>query len=305
MKFSKAILIFLILSTLSTKLISQELNCQVQVVHQKVTGASDELFRTMQHDIYEFLNNTHWTKHVYAPNERIECSILINVIKQPASDRFIATLQVTSRRPVYNTSYNSSMLNYKEKENNFYFNYSEGTSLEYNPNVYNSLTTTLAFYANIILGLDYDSFGMLGGTEYFQAALKLANLGQGSNERGWLPYEDQKENNRFWLAEAFSNDAYSNVRKVNYLYHRLGLDQMTENISTSRRLISDNLQTIKKTYTKKPNALVFKLFFIAKSDELVNIFKDAQTAERMLAYNTLVEMDVANLTKYEVIKNAN
>lgn len=284
---------------------AQVLNCQVQVVHQKVTGANEELFKKMQRDIYDFLNNRHWTEHIFAQNEKIECSFLINIVKQNSSDQFEATLQVTSRRPVYNSSYNTSMLNFKEKESNFIFKYSEGLPLEFNLNVFSSLTSTLAFYAYIIIGIDYDSFGMLGGTEYFQNALKIANLGQSAGERGWLPYEDQKENNRYWLADAFTNDVYEDLRRINYLYHRLGLDQMADNLTSGRRVISESLQTMKKSYTRRPNALIYKLFFTNKSEELIQIFKESQPTEKTLAYNTLVEMDIANQSKYEVLKNAN
>lgn len=294
---------FAFFSLLSLK--AQELNCQVQVVHQKVTGANEELFRKMQRDIYDFLNNTHWTEHIYSPNEKIECSFLINIIKQNSSDQFEATLQVTSRRPVFNSSYNTSMFNFKEKESNFIFRYSEGTSLEFNNNVFNSLTSTLAFYAYIVLGIDYDSFAMLGGTEHFQKALKIANLGQSAGERGWLPYEDQKENNRYWLAEAFTNDIYQDLRRISYIYHRLGLDVMSDNVTSGRRVISESLQTMKKSYTRRPNALIYKLFFINKSEELIQIFKESQLTEKNLVYNILVEMDIANQSKYEVLKSAN
>jgi len=299
----KTFLLLFLLVFLSGKHISaQELRCQVQVVHQKVTGSSEQLFLNMQRDIYEFMNNTHWTKHIYGQNERIECSILINIIKQPASDKFIATLQVQSRRPVFNASYTSVMLNYKEKESNFIFSYEEGTPLLFNPNNYNSLTTTLAFYAYIFLGLDYDSFGMLGGTEYFQMAQKLANLGQSSSSPGWKPYEDQKESNRYWLADAYNNDAYNNVRKIWYIYHRLGMDMMTQAISTARQTIGQNILTLKKSYIRKPSALIYKLFFLAKSDEIINIYKGTQPNERMPVYNALVEMDIANQNKYQVLK---
>jgi len=281
---------------------AQELRCQIQVVHQKVTGGNDQLFQNMQRDIYEYMNNTHWTKHIYGQNEKIECSILINIIKQPASDRFIATLQVQSRRPVYNASYTSVMLNYKEKENNFVFTYEEGIPLQFNPNTYTSLTTTLAFYAYIIIGLDYDSFGMLGGGEYFQIAQKLSSMGQSSSDPGWRPYEDQKESNRYWLADAYNNDAYSNVRKIWYIYHRMGLDMMTQTVSTARQTIAQNIILLKKSYVRKPNALIYRLFFLAKSDEIINIFKESPPNERMPVYNALVEMDIANQNKYQVLK---
>ncbi len=301
MKLKLQLLLIAFLSVVITGQ-AQELRCQIQVVHQKVTGSSEQLFQNMQRDIYEYMNSTHWTKNIFGNNEKIECSILINIIKQPASDKFIATLQVQSRRPVYNASYTTVMLNYKEKENNFIFNYEEGTPLQFNSNTYTSLTTTLAFYAYIILGLDYDSFSMQSGTEYFQIAQKLANLGQGSSDPGWRAYEDQKESNRYWLSDAYNNDAYSNVHKVWYIYHRLGLDMMIQNSSTARRTIAENIQTLKKVYVRKPNALIFRLFFLAKSDELINIFKEAPPSGRMIVYNNLVEMDIANQNKYQVLK---
>ena len=153
---------------------AQELNCTVQVAHQQIQTTNIQIFQSLESDIREFLNNHKWTPHVYSNNERIECNIMINLSEYNGTDKFVGTLQVQSRRPVYGSSYYTVMFNYKESDNNFTFDYSEQQPLEFNETSNSSnLTSVLAFYAYIILGIDYDSFSMEGGSEYF---LKAQNI---------------------------------------------------------------------------------------------------------------------------------
>ena len=280
---------------------SQELKCNIQVNAQKIQGTNRTVFQTLQTAIYEFVNNTSWTNHVYAIDERIECSIMLNLTEQIGSDEYRGTIQVQSRRPIFNTSYNTTMLNYLD--NNLQFRYLEYDKLEFSENTnLNNLTSILAFYANIILGLDYDSFSYLGGTEYFQKAERILNNAQNAVEKGWKPYEGNRKN-RYWMIENILNEKYKPIREVSYRYHRLGLDKMNEKLVDGRAEIAECMVSLQKVYRDKPDPYMFflQLFFDCKSDELVNIFSESYSTEKTRVVNVLNEIDNANSSKYKKI----
>src|SRR5512133_1871483 len=171
----------ILLLTLTTLASSQELNCNVQISAQRIQGSNRQVFENMQRDIYEFMNNTVWTNHVFSYSERIDCNILININEQISSDEFNGTIQIQVRRPVFNTTYNSTMLNFID--NSFRFRYVEFQPLEFDPTTHRSnLVSVLAYYAYIIIGFDYDSFSPLGGTEFFRIAEKIVNNAQNAPE---------------------------------------------------------------------------------------------------------------------------
>lgn len=284
---------------------SQELNCNVQIRPPQVGAISQTLYQNMQRSVYEFLNNTKWTRHQFENNERIDCSILIN-ISSVSGNRYVATIQVISNRPVYGTSLQSPMFNYKEDDNLFEFEYIENQNLEFNENRHSSnLTSVLAFYAYIILGLDYDSFSMEGGTEYYQKAQKIVNNAQGSNEKGWRAFEARKQDNRYFLVENLLNSRYSAVRRALFRYHRLGLDVMSERLESGRREIAESLKFFQNVFRQNPNLFFIKLFFDAKSNELVNIFSESFAAEKTKVYDILKEVDPGHLSTYEKLIKSN
>lgn len=286
---------------------AQELNCQITVSHQKIQGTNKEVFRSMQRDIYEFMNNHKWTEHVFGTEERIECTMMINLVEQIGTDKFIGTLQVQSRRPVFNTSYNTVMLNYKEKSKDFQFEYIENEPLEFNESSINSnLISVLAFYAYVIIGLDYDSFAEEGGTNYFQKALTIANNCQSGDRfgmsHGWQAYETT--NSRYALIENLTNSVYSGFHSALYQYHRLGLDVMSETTEIGRSEVAESLKDIvNKVHRKKPDSFIVQLFITAKDDEIIKMFSDESVApmQKTNVYNLLKELDPANTAKYEKI----
>ncbi len=283
---------------------SQELNCQVQIVHRQIQGTNVEVFRSMQKDVYEFMNTTRWTDHVFSNEERIECTIFINLTDQVGSDRFKGTIQVQSRRPVYNTNYNTVLLNHKERDNDFHFEYIEQQPLEFNETRFiSNLTSVLAFYAYVIIGLDYDSFSMDGGAPFFQKALTILNLAQstGASGPGWQAYENLT--NRYWIIENLTNDAYKSIHEAMYRYHRMGLDRMSDKTDLSRTEIAESLELIRNIYRKKSNAVILDIFFNSKGDELVKVFSDETVPpmQKKEVYNILKEIDVGNSSKYESI----
>lgn len=280
---------------------SQELRCNVSVNSQRIQGTNRILFQNMQTAIYEFMNNTTWTNHVYGFDERIECSIMLNITEQIGSDEFKGTIQVQSRRPVFNTSYNTTMLNFQD--NNLHFRFREYEKIEFSESTHlNNLSSILAFYAYVIIGLDYDSFSLLGGTEYFQKAERIVSNAQNAVERGWKAYEGNRKN-RYWLIENLLNPKYKPLREAIYKYHRLGLDVMSEKTAEGRAEIAESLVLLQRVYREKPDPYLFalQLFFDAKSDELVNIFSESFPTEKARVVNILTEIDNANASKYKKI----
>lgn len=291
--------IIIIIILLGQQLYSQELMCNIQIRPPQTGVVSTTLYQNMQKSFYEFMNNTKWTNHQFENMERIECSILIN-ISSTSGNRYLSTIQVISNRPVYNTSLQSPMLNYKEEDNLFEFEYFENQNFEFSESRFiSNLTSVLAFYAYIIIGLDYDSFAIEGGTEYFQKAQKILNNAQSSNEKGWRAFEARKQDNRYFLVENLLNSRYGAVRRASYRYHRLGLDVMSDRLENGRREISESLRFFQNVYRQNANLFIIKLFFDAKYSEIINIFSESFDAEKTKVYNILKEVDPAHISQYE------
>jgi hypothetical protein len=278
---------------------SQELDCRIQINHSKLQGTTnDKLFQTMQQELYEFINNTAWTNHVYAKDERIECNIFITIEEQISSDEFKGKIQVTSSRPVFGTSYMSPVLNHLD--NYFQFKYVEFEPLEFNVNTHTSnLTAVLAYYCYIIIGMDYDSFGNNAGTPYFQQAEKIVQNAQAAAEPGWKAYENLK--NRYWLVENLLNDQYSGMRDFMYVYHRQGMDRLGEKPAEARASIETAIDNLKNVHRRKPGSFLMSLYTTAKGDEIISIFSEAFPDEKARVYNIMKEVDPANSSKYEKI----
>lgn len=273
----------------------QELKCNISVSSQKIQGTNRELFTNMQRDMYEFLNNKRWSGNVFSYDERIDCSVQITLDDQSGSDQFRGSLQVRISRPVFNSSYSTVLLNYKD--NDVDFTYREFEPLEYNESGQNSnLVNLLAFYANIILGFDYDSFSLMGGNDFFAKAENIVAQCQNAREAGWKSFENRR--NRYWLVNNLQDRSYAPVRECMYRYHRLGLDIMADNVNDGRLEVVSALELLQKAHRTKPNAYILQVFFDAKSDEIVNVFKPAFTDERKRVYNIVQEVNPANSSKY-------
>lgn len=294
----KKVWLFIIVCFFAQQLLAQELRCNISISSTKIQGANKNLFETMQSDLYEFMNNRKWTEHQYSMDERIECSFFISLDEQISSDEFRGSIQVQARRPVFNASYETILLNVKD--NDFHAKYVEFQTLEFNEsNNKDNLTNILAYYAYIILGMDYDSFSPEGGTEYFQKAQAIVNNSQNAREKGWKSFESER--NRYWLVENLLNKAYSGVRSCNYRYHRLGLDVMSEKAPDGRSVIAESLKSIQKVFRARPSLYLLQIFFDAKSDEMVNIFSQSTPDEKNRVSVILNECDPSNGNKYEKI----
>ena len=291
---------FLFLIVCPLKLAAQELNCNVQVSAQMIQGSNREVFDNMQRDLYQFMNNTIWTNNVFSYSERIDCNILINLTEQLSGDEFRGTIQVQLRRPVFSTTYNSTILNFVD--NNFQFRYVEHQTLEFDPSSHRfNLISILAYYTYIILGFDYDTFSPLGGTEFFQMAEKIVTNAQNAPEPGWKAFDGSRNRNRYWLVKNILNKEYENVRLFNYEYHLRGLDMMEARVGEARTNIAESLKLLQEVYRRRPDPYLYfyQLVMDVKSDELVNIFSTAYPEEKSRVLIILNEIDPANRAKYE------
>ena len=280
---------------------AQELNCSVQVLTPAIQG-DKHIFETLQKSIYEFMNNTRWTKDNFKNDERIECSILMNVSDR-VNDDFKATIQIQSRRPVYKSSYNAVLINYIDQE--FQFRYIESQALEFSETTYlSNLTSVLAYYAYIVIALDYDTFSMNGGTPYYQKANAIVNNAQNDQSvKGWQSFESQR--NRYWMVYNMLDPVYAPIREYMYKYHRLGLDVMSQNKDQGKGVIAENMTLLQKAYRDRPASFSLQMFFSAKGDELVNIFSGGTPEEKTKVVNILNEIDPANSNKYQKILTSN
>jgi hypothetical protein len=295
-KIIPGIILFLIAGALS----GQELNCIININSQKISGTDKKVFETMQNAIYEFVNNRKWSNHTFKTEERIECTILITINDRLSAEEFRGTANIVIRRPVFNSAYNSVLLNTIDK--NVQFKYVEFQPLDYSDGTFTSnLTSLLAFYSYTILGFYFDSFSPSGGTIYYEKAQQVVNSAQNTSEPGWKAYESDR--NRYWLANDYLNPTNMALRDFSYRYHRLGLDQMYEKVDQARTMCTETLQSIQKLYNDRPNLMGIQVILDAKREEFINIYSDQRVPpmEKTNVVNILKEMDPANATKYMAI----
>lgn len=294
----KWIIGFLFFVHLSIHSLSQEFACNVLVNSSRIEGTDKRVFDNLQTSLNEFVNNRIWTNYEFLPIERIECSILITLEERVAIDEFKGQLNIALRRPVFNSTYSSVLFNYVDE--NIQFQYIEFQSLDFVQNTYTSnLTSIIAYYLYIFLGLDFDSFSLLGGTPFYEQAQAIANTAQNTPYTGWKAFESSR--NRYWLVENLLNPTYQNIRKFIYEYHRLGMDIMYSNISDGRNTILKDLNFLKETYNEHPNLFILQLLLEAKRTELIDLFSEASTIEKNTAIDILQHIDPANSSKYQEI----
>jgi hypothetical protein len=258
----------------------------------------------MQMDFYEFMNNRKWTKYTFSTNERIECNISIQLNKQVSSDEYEGTINVQSKRPVFNSSYKTTILNIQDES--FRFKYQEYQTIEFaETGNKDNLTNVLAYYAYMIIGFDYDTFSPSGGTEFFEKARQIVNQSQnaagvGGTKNGWKSFES--DFNRFWLVDNVLNKSYAPFRELMYNYHRKGLDAMADGVEAGRAEIAESLKLLQKVFRTRSRLYINQVFIDAKSGELINIFSQSFPDEQNRVILILSECDPSNATKYEDIK---
>lgn len=298
----------IILFICSLSVTAQELNCKVTVLHEKITGVDPAVFTAMQRQLTEFMNSHKWTTDDFAVSEKIECSFLINLTSRISGDNdgFNATIGIQATRPVYNSSYTTSTVNYVDKDVVFHF--SQFNPLQFDDNsvtgsdpLASNLTALMAYYAYIIIGLDYDSFSLMGGTVYFKKAQNIVNNApEGKSIPGWKAVDGT--HNRFWLVDQLLNSRFDEVRKYWYTMHREGLDNLYTKPVEGRQKILAGIQRLYAVSKENPNSILMQFFFNAKCDEYVKILSQVPANDRAPFITLLTQIDVADANKYNSIK---
>lgn len=292
--------LFLLLVFLFTNVaLSQELRATVAVNYEQVNNGNPQLFKNLEKQITEFLNNTKWTENEVKDVEKIECNFFINVTSY-GSNNFEATLQVQASRPVFNSTLSSPILNINDK--NFNFRFIEFENMIYDANNFSSnLVSVLAFYSNLIIGIDMDSFSKLGGTEYLGIAANIVNVAQSSGFKGWSQSESGNNNRNFLISDMLSN-TFEPFRTAMYLYHREGVDKMAENILQGKEGVSKAIQVLEEIQKTRTNSLITRTFFDIKADEIVSIFSGGPKMDVTKLVETLNRISPLNSQKWNKIR---
>lgn len=279
-------------------LVGQEFKVSVSVSATQIQGTDKEIYTTIQTALNDYINQKQWTNFHYEDVEKIEGSITINVKTRSTQEDFQGDLFIQLRRPVYGSTYTTTMLNTQEKD--FAFKYIEGQNMEFDENNYtNNLLSTVAFYLNYFLALDGDSFAMNGGERYFQTCQNIVSAAQRSANKGWKRAESGN-NNKYWMIENYTNSTYRLMHSVWYKYHRLGLDMLSgDDQITARNNILQAIKDLRSVNMEKSGLICVRQFLEAKTDEIVNIYKTAPSNEQTEIINIMKEVNPTQATKFE------
>ena len=273
----------LICLLVSAVMFGQELNCEIAINYDQVTQTRPEVFKTLERSLNDFVNKTKWTNKNFKENEKINARMFI-IVTQGEGDRFQATIQIQSSRPVYNTSYETPVFNYKD--NSFNFEYQEFQPLIFNANSFESnLVGVVSYYIYVILGLDADTFSLQGGDEYYRKAQNIVTQAQGSSFSGWAQVSGERS--RFELIDDILSNTFREYRIAMYNYHRKGMDILGDNNSTGKQVIAGSLRLFETLVKRRPNAFLIQTFFDAKSDEIQSIFSDGPKVDIIKLKETL------------------
>ena len=283
---------------------SQELNCQVSVLTDarvEVNSTEQEIIKQMKQSVYDFMNDTKWTEDEFKTEERINCNIQIQIKTIPSTGSYTGYIQVQFNRPAFNSNYNSVIFNFQDDD--VAFSFSRNAVLQYNENQYkDNLTSILSFYAYFMLGMDYDSFSLKGGTPYFTKAQQIVTNAQVSGAGGWKANETGKRN-RYWLVENILQPAFEPVRECNYMYHRKGIDMLYENKVSAKKAMFEALNKLTLVVQRNPNNLNTLNLLYSKIQEFKNILSDSETKEKTDFVNLLKKLDSGNSSLYQEILN--
>lgn len=290
-------------------LLAQELNCKVTVTHREVQNVDAKVFKALEKGLNDFMNNQKWTSDIFQANEKIECSFLINILKNPDQNVYSGTLTINASRPVYGTSYSTSLLNFVERDEDFTFRFDESQTLLFDDNrvtgsdaLASNLTAIFAFYAYMILGYDYDSFSPLGGTALFKKAQHVAfNAPEDGKIQGWKSSE-RNNGNRYWMIEQLMNPRYEPIREAWYKYHREGMDFMASKQEEALNTVMSVLEPIDRLSKETQYPVIVKLFFFSKNLEFQNFLPQVAADKRKNYIDMLARTDIPNAGKYRSIK---
>jgi hypothetical protein len=277
---------------------SQELNCTVKINADKVGGTNIQVYKSLEKGLTDFVNKTSWTSQTYKPNERINCTMFIT-INEANAPQFSGTIQVTSSRPGYNSTYSSPVFNYNDKD--FSFDYIEFQNISYNPSSFDSnLISVIAFYSYMIIALDADTYAPKGGDPYFALAQEVVNVAQAGGYRGWS--QNDGTQNRYYLATDLFSETYSAYRDAMFVYHFEGIDNMSKDLKLAKEKVKEGIMKLAEIHKVRPNAFITRVFFDAKSDEIVSIFTGGPKIPTADLVDNLNRISPLNSTKWTQIK---
>ena len=295
----KKIIGFIVLLLVCGYASAQELNSKVQILAPNISNINKKNLDVLQNTIRDFLNNNKWTNETYLPQERVECNFVITVTGWDGSSGYSAEAQIQSSRPVYGSSYYSTLLNISDKD--FNFNYNDGQTLDFSDqNFITNLSSLLGYYAYTIIGLDRDSFSNLGGTPLYAKAQNVINVAQTGGSKGWKAFDGLR--NRFWLNENLLNNSFKELRTFIYDYHLNGLDVLQNNPSNGSKNIIAMLPALQQMDKQKLGSIFPNVYFASKAEEITNVLAASDPQDKMKAYNLLSEIDPANISRYEALK---
>ena len=277
-------------------LFAQEFNSKVSVIAPQISNVEPRIFKSLETALTQMMNTRRWTNYNYAPAERIDCNFLFTISEMTSIDHFKGTMQVVYSRPVYGADYLSPVL--EILDNSVEFNFIENTQIEFtNERFLNNLSSLMGFYAYFILGVDGDTYKSMGGSEFYEQAQQVVSNAQNASEAGWKALEGPK--NRYWLVDNQQQAVFRPLRDFLYNYHRQGFDQMTTDPVNARKTIVDAIDKLKSVHQVKPSSYNLQVVFNAKYNELVNLFKPADPAERSKVLNTLQVIDPGHIQQYQ------
>lgn len=278
---------------------AQELNCTVNVNARQLEGSERTMFQNMQKAIFQLVNGTKWTSDEYEVEERIDCSILINLEERVSGNEYKGNIQIQASRPIFNSDYKSPIVNIRDE--NFTIQYNQFEPLQYTEGAYSGeLTQIIAFYVYMILGYDYDSYSPEGGNEFFQQAQRIVATAQSSSYEGWQAFQSQR--NRYWLIENLMSARFKPMRQMYYTYHRRGFDLMADDVNRGRNNITQSLKALRPIHSVSPASYNMQVLFNAKMQEVVNLYSKATEQERQEITELLITIDPGNANNYEKIR---
>jgi hypothetical protein len=299
----KKLIILLFFLSAVFQICAQDFRCAISVNAQKISGTNTEKFNSLQQELYKFVNDRKWCQYTLKTDERLECSILINLESQ-TGDLYKGSMILQLQRPVFKSSYKTTVLNFQDKS--IQFNYVDGDPLEYaEGSSISQLTSLVAFYLNFFLAVQFETFSLNGGSPYLQKCNDIINLNQTVPKAGWISYEADHQNNRYWLIENFTNSAYSKFHDFLYRYHRLGLDVMSETPDVGRAAILESLRLLQQVNQQKSALYVMTIIVQTKQQEIINIFQGGLPSEKQQAIQIMKQIDPSNATKYDAINQQN
>ncbi|MBO7124294.1 MAG: DUF4835 family protein [Bacteroidales bacterium] len=299
-RMKKGLLLIIVCLALCCNAFSQELRCHVNIQYNDIANADKDLFNTLRSSIEDFMNSQTWTTHSFEEQEKIEVKLTLRITSQ-SSKNFAGTLQVQSSRPVYNSTYTTTLFNHVDDK--ISFQYEENEPIEFSENAFMSnLSSVLAYYAYIVIGLDYDSFSQNGGMEFFQKAQNVVTMAQANDESGWSS-SSRDDKTRYWFIENLLNSSYSAFHTAMYKYHRLGLDIMYDKPEEGRKAVYNGVQELEKVFKQKPGSYLLTAFFYAKKDEIVQMYSEGNPDEKNRMTTLAKKLNPANVNDYDKINS--